>query len=322
MKYNYIWRSAKYFFRMKKATFYSILMCVIGLLVGIFTPIANSFIVNEIIPNKNIGLFIALTFVVLILQIASILSAYFNTNIMIENGVPISTNIRHDIVKMNSFATKNINSRGNVSIASTNFLEELNTFYISYLNCSYDSILKLMFYLPFFFVYGKTLSLVIFIAIVFILVIDNLLAMRALDLSLKSRQADVIRQTYLIKMYDAMKDPNFEENDEVSYEKYRDSFRLTEKAWIKYNMCNNLFNLVETIFWYGAMLLTFILAYNQIVDGVITLGAFVVFNSYCVQLLPPISQFTTVVKISNQYNMSFRTFFVELDDEELQPLKK
>lgn len=322
MKYNHVWRTAKYFFRMKKATFYSMLMCLIGLLVGVFTPIANSYIVNEIIPNKNIRLFVALTFVVLILQIANILSAYFNTNIMIENGVPISANIRHDIVKMNTYATKNINARGNVSIAATNFLEELNGFYISYLNTSYDSILKLMFYLPFFFIYGRSLSLIIFIAIVLIFAVENLLAIKALDLSSKSRQTDIIRQNYLLKMYSEMKKTGFEENEEVSYQKYRDVFCLTEKAWMKYCLFNNLFDFIKVVLWYGAMLLTFVMAYNQVINGVITLGSFVVFNSYCVQLLTPITQFTSLVKSLNQYNMSFRNLFTQLDDSDLQDLKR
>ena len=48
-----VFRIIKYFFRCKKATFYACLMCVLGLIVGIVTPICNKYIQEDIIPNKN-----------------------------------------------------------------------------------------------------------------------------------------------------------------------------------------------------------------------------------------------------------------------------
>lgn len=322
MNNKYVWRMTKYFFRNKKATFYSLLMCVIGLTVGIFTPIANSYLQKDIIPNKNIFLFIVLSIVILALNLGSILSSYFNTKIMVENGVPITTNIRRDIVKMNTFSNKNKRIKGIVSISATQFLEDANGYYISYLNTSYDSILKFMFYLPFFIAYGKKLALIIIIAIVLIFTITNILSIFAQKFSDKSRDADKVRYEYLLKMTREIQKPDFEENEEVSYEKYKQVMKDTEKAWINYCLCNNIFDLIHFLILFGAFALTCIVAYNDITMGVLTVGAFVVFQSYFSQLETPIQQVINFMKNCNQNNMTFKNIFVSLDDKELESIKK
>ena len=49
-----VFRMIKYFFRCKRATIYAGIMCVLGLVVGIVTPICNRAIQDDIIPNKNV----------------------------------------------------------------------------------------------------------------------------------------------------------------------------------------------------------------------------------------------------------------------------
>lgn len=318
---KYVWRMTKYFFRNKKAIFYSFLMCVIGLLVGIFTPIANSYIQNDIIPNKNISLFITLTIVIFVLNFGTILSSYFNTKIMVENGIPITTNIRRDIVKMNTFSNKNKKIRGVVSISATYFLEEANSYYISYLNLSYDSLLKIMFFLPFFIVYGKNLAVIMIIALVAVMIIVNLLSILAQKYSNISREVDKERYDFLLKMTKELQKPDFEESDEISYAKYKEVMEKTEKAWIKYTMCNNTFDYLRLIIWYGTFCLTCILAYKSIAIGTLTVGAFIVFHSYFSQLEDPLGQLVNCNKICNQLNMTFKNVFVSLDDDELADIK-
>lgn len=320
-KSKYVWRMSKYFFRMKHATFYSILMCIIGLTVGIFTPIANSYIQNDIIPNKNIGLFVTLTIVILILNFGSILSAYFNTKIMIDNGVPITANIRRDIVKMNTFSNKNKKIRGVVSISATQFLEDANGYYISYLNLSYDSILKFLFFCPFFIAYGKNLALFMILVVVVFFIIVDVMSIWVQKYANASREADKVRYEFLLKMTKALQDPNFEENDEVSYERYRQVIADTEKAWIKYCMYNNTFDFIRLMLEYGAFAIACIWAFKSIEVGSLTVGAFVVFHSYFSQLDSPLSQFVNFIKNCNQNNMTFKNIFVSLDDEELLEIK-
>ena len=132
MKKKNVLRMIKYFFENKKAVVYAGIMCLLGLIVGIVTPICNKLIQEDIIPNQNISLFIWLTIVILILNLVSVLLSFFTTRIFINNGIPITSRIRKDIVKINTFGTKNINNKGKVLISSTTFLEEANTFYISY----------------------------------------------------------------------------------------------------------------------------------------------------------------------------------------------
>ena len=49
-----VFRMIKYFFRCKKATIYACIMCILGLIVGIVTPICNKLIQEDIIPNKSL----------------------------------------------------------------------------------------------------------------------------------------------------------------------------------------------------------------------------------------------------------------------------
>ena len=63
-----VFRMIRYFFRCKKATIFACIMCVFGLAVGLVTPICNKYIQEDIIPNKNISLFVWLTLVILVLN--------------------------------------------------------------------------------------------------------------------------------------------------------------------------------------------------------------------------------------------------------------
>ena len=145
MKNKNVFRMIKYFFRCKKATICALVMCVLGLAVGIVTPICNKLLQQDIIPNKNMSVFIWLTLIILLLNLVSTLTSYFTTKIFISNGIPITSNIRKDIVKMNLFSNKNKEHRGKVLLSATTFLEDGNAYYISYMYLIFDCVLKLMF---------------------------------------------------------------------------------------------------------------------------------------------------------------------------------
>ena len=53
LKKQNVFRMIKYFFANKKATIYACVMCILGLAVGIVTPICNKLLQQDIIPNKN-----------------------------------------------------------------------------------------------------------------------------------------------------------------------------------------------------------------------------------------------------------------------------
>ena len=317
-----VFRMIRYFFRCKKATIYACIMCALGLVVGIVTPICNKLIQEDIIPNKNISLFIWLTLVILILNVVSTATSFMTTKIFINNGVPITSNIRKDIMKMNTFSTKNENNKGKVLLSSTSFLEEANSYYISYMYLIFDCILKFMFYLPFFIIYGKQL--------VIVMAIFTLLSFALLDVAMIfakktikiSNDAASVRSDYSIKTIKAIQKPDFKENDEINIDKFMNCFYECDRTWTNYCLFANLYGYIFNLMWYIGVGICFCMAFNMMAAGAIVLSTFIVFNSYLDQLKAPISNYVSYKQVTDRFNDSFQNFFDLLDDEELIDLKK
>ena len=311
----------KYFFRCKKATIYSGIMCVLGLLVGIVTPICNKAIQDDIIPNKNISLFVWLTIVILILNLISTLSSYFTTRIFVNNGIVISSNIRKDIMKMNIFSKKNIKNRGRIMISGTTFLEDANLYYISYMYLIFDSLLKFLFYFPFFVIYGGWLAIIMLVSAIIsfgFIAIANRYATRYMK---ETRKVEAERYEYMLKMLDELEKPDFVENEEINEEEYMNKVKACDKTWLGYCNWANLYSYIFNFIWYIGVAICFCLVHEMLAVGTIVLSTFIIFNSYLDQLKAPINNYANYKVMVVRYDETFSKFFAELDDEELLELK-
>ena len=316
-----VFRMIKYFFRCKKATIFAIVMCLLGLVVGIATPICNKLLQQDIIPNKNISLFVWLSILILVLNLVSTLTSYFTTRIFINNGVPITSNIRKDIVKMNIFSRKNIKHKGKVLVSSTTFLEDANAYYISYMYLIFDCILKVFFYLPFFIFYGGYLALIMLGAAVisfgFISIADKF-CRRCMH---KSRIFDAERYDYSLKLVKAMQKKNFVEDETYNMETYMKKVKNFDKAWLSYCNWANAYPYIFNFIWYIAVGICFCLVFNMMGTGAIILSTFIIFNSYLDQVKAPISNFASYKLMAVRYEETFKNFFEMLDDSKLQEIK-
>lgn len=317
-----VFRMIRYFFRCKKATVYACIMCALGLVVGLVTPLCNRLIQDDIIPNKNISLFVWLTIVILALNVISTITSFMITKIFITNGVPITSNIRKDIMKMNTFSKKNENNKGRVLLSSTSFLEEANSYYISYMYLIFDCLLKLMFYLPFFLIYGKQLALImlIFTALSFA-VLEVIMYHSKIKIKISNDSASE-RTEYVLKTIRALRQPDFEENDEINLDKFMGKYYKCDDTWTKYCLFANLYGYVFNLIWYVGVGICFCLAFNMIAAGTMVLSIFIVFNSYLDQLKAPIGNYVSYKQVTDRFNDSFQNFFDLLDDEDLLDLKK
>jgi len=317
-----VFRMIRYFFRCKKATIYACIMCALGLVVGLVTPLCNRLIQDDIIPNKNISLFIWLTLVILALNVISTVTSFMITKIFITNGVPITSNIRKDIVKMNTFSSKNENNKGKILLSSTSFLEEGNSYYISYMYLIFDCILKLMFYLPFFLIYGKQLALIMIIFTLLSFAVLEVIMMQSKRTIKISNDAASERVEYVLKSIRALRQPDFEENDEINVDTFMEKYYKCDRTWTKYCLFANLYGYVFNLIWYIGVAICFCIAFNMLQVGAIVLSTFIVFNSYLDQLKGPIGNYVSYKQVTDRFNDSFQNFFDLLDDEELIDLKK
>lgn len=316
-----VFRMIKYFFENRKATLYACVMCVLGLIIGIVTPICNKLIQEEIIPNKNISLFIWLTIVILVLNLVSVIASFFTTRIFINSGVPITSNIRKDIVKMNTLSGKNINHKGKVLIASTSFLEEANTFYISHMYLVFDCLLKFMFYFPFFLIYGGWLALIMIATTLFSILIINLISTQVSRTIEISKRVEAERYDYTLGLIKAMKKSDFKEDEKYNIKTYMKKVKACDKAWIVYCNWANLYGPVFNTIWGIGLGVCFCVAFNMIGTGAILISTFIVFNSYLEQLKVPIGNYISFKQVTDAYDETFKNVFEMLDDSELAELK-
>lgn len=313
-----LFRTIKYFFRCKKATIYALIMCVLGLMVGLATPLCNKALQQDIIPNKNISLFVWLTIIILVLNLVSALTSYFTSRIFTHYGVPISSNIRKDIVRRNIFSKKNKDLKGTVLVTSTTFIEDMNAYYISYMYLLFDCILKLLFYFPFFVVYGGYLSLIMLastiVSFVFIFIAD-IFCRKSMK---KSRIADADRFEYTLDLLEEMKNPNFEENETFNMETYMQKVYTFDKTWLSYCNWANMYPYIFYLIWYVGVAICFCLVFNMLGTGAIIMSTFVLFNSYLDQLKAPIGSYLSYKLMAVRYDETFKNIFEMLDDEELK----
>ena len=297
-------------------------MCVLGLVVGIVTPICNKLLQDDIIPNKNISLFVWLTILILVLNIVSSLTSFFTTRIFINNGVLITSNIRKDIVKMNIFSNKNEKHMGKVLISSSTFLEDGNAYYISYMYLIFDCILKFLFYLPFFVFYGGYLALIMIAAILVSLIFIQIADIATRKHMKKSREFDAERYDYTLKLLKEMKKTDFEENETYNLEVYMKKVRAFDKEWLNYCNWANTYPYIFYLIWYIGVGICFCLAFNMIMAGTLVISAFIIFNSYLDQLKAPVANYTSYKLMAVRYDETFKNVFELLDDKELLELKK
>lgn len=316
-----IFRIVKYFFRCKGATICACIMCILGLAVGIVTPICNKILQDEIIPNKNLSLFIWLTIIILILNLVSCLTSFFTTRIFVNNGIPITANIRKDIIKMNAFSSKNAKIKGKVLIASTTFLEDGNVYYISHMYLIFDCILKFLFYLPFFLFYGGYLALIMLASAIVSFMFIFLADIACRNCMRKSRQADAERYDYTLKLLKALKNPDFKCDDVYNIDVYMKKVRAFDKAWLSYCNWANLYPYIFYLIWYIGAGICFCLAFNMIAAGTLAVSTFILFNSYIEQLKVPIANYANYKLMAARYEETFKNTFAMLDDEDLKSLK-
>lgn len=317
-----VFRMIGYFFRCKKATIYACIMCVLGLIVGIVTPICNKLIQEDIIPNKNITLFVWLTIVILILNLVSTLSSYFTTRIFINNGVPISANIRKDIVKANIFSNKNVENKGNVMICTTTFLEDANLYYISNMYLIFDGLLKFLFYFPFFAFYGGYLSLIMLASIIVSFGLVAVADKFAKRYMVETRKVEAERYDYMLKMLDALEKPDFKENKKVNLEDYMNKVKACDKTWLGYCNWANLYTYIFNFVWYVGVAICFCLVHEMMLAGTLLLSTFIIFNSYLDQVRAPVNNYFNYKLMAVRYDETFKKFFEVLDDQDLKVKKE
>ena len=308
-------RTIKYFFKNTKALIYAIIMCIIGTACGIVTPILNKYLTEHIIPNKDLKMFWVSTVIIVLVNLASLLSNYFNNKIFINSGVDITTNLRQEIVAKNVFSTKYKSHPGDLVLCSTGFMEETNDLFISYISLMFDAVLKLLFFLPFFFIYGKQLALIMIGFIALSLVCVELQAIIVRHMAKKSRQVDSERIDFTLKMYDAMRKENFKDNNKISFETYRKKVIACDDAWTHYSVSNDFVTLIFNLVWCIGLCTCIIMAFNLSAAGIMTIATFVVFNSYAEQIKTPLGSFISFKQMSDRMGVALSRIYKYVDEK-------
>ena len=309
-------RTINYFLKDKRALTYAIIMCIIGTACGIVTPILNKYLQEHIIPNKDIGMFAVSTIIIVVVNVASLLSSYFNNKIFINSGVDITSGLRNEIVAKNVFSKKHASNPGDLVICGTGFMEETNQLFISYISLVFDAILKLLFYLPFFFIYGKQLSLVMLGFVFLSLVCVELQAIIVRKNAAKSRKVDSERIDFTLKMYEATQKSTFKDNKKISFDIYKQKVIACDNAWLNYSVSNDFVTLIFNVVWCIGLCLCIIIAFNLSSVGIITIATFIVFNSYAEQIKTPLGSYIEFKQMSDRMGVALDRIYGYVDEKD------
>ena len=315
MKQNSVIRTIKYFLTNKKATFCALIMCTLGTICGIVTPILNKYLQEHIIANKDMSMFIVSTIIIIVVNFASLMSSYFLNKVFIKTGVQITSSLRSNIVVKNAYRNTYKNSPGELVLCGTGFMEETNQFYISYISLVFDAILKILFYLPFFIFYGRYASLIMLALIVCSLVVVELQSVLVKRNAMKSRKVDSERIDFTLKMYKRLQEKDFQDDENMNLALYKQKVINCDNAWVNYSVSNDFYPLLFNLVWYVGLVLCILYVFDLSIIGTITISTFIVFNSYVDQLKSPIGSIITYKQMADRMGVALDKIYKYTDEQ-------
>ena len=266
---------------------------------------------EQIIPNKDISLFVWITIIVILLNGVNLISSYFNNKIFIDCGLNITSQIRKEMIAKN-IGKQDINV-GDFLICSSSFMEEANTFYISYTYWIFDATLKILFYLPFFIVYGGWLSLIMIGMALFSFFILDIEARVAKKRAERSRQVDSERYNFVMKMYEDLQKQDFVENEEMNLELYKKKVLACDKAWLDFANTSNPYPYVFQFAWHIGFAICAIIAFNLGTIGAITLASFIAFKTYTDSLKDATTNIVSFKQYADRMDIAFTKIYGYVD---------
>ena len=315
---NYVFKLMKYFLPYKKIVVLCVFFIMLSILVGIATPKINSYLTDNVIPNQKLLAFIWVVVGIAALEFTNIFAAFFKSKLINKFGYEIIGKIRNDVydkltlVSMDYF---NENATGSLLAKSTAYVDNIASFYTSYIFTLIEHTLRLCLVIPFLISCSPTLTLLgvgiiipIAIGIVFII---KLAKKRSNDYYEGQSQA----YNALVETISGIATVNAFNKQEENLELYSKKVKKNYKEWYALSRVNDSYHLWFDTVYNAAIACIFILSFVLISQNQLTFAIYVAYIGYQGQLWTPfyyfVQLFNSFVSLTGNLQQVFNTLEAE-----------
>lgn len=315
---GYIFKLMKYFLPYKHIAALCVLFIVLSLLVGLATPKINSYLTETVIPNKQLTAFIWVVVGIAALEFTNIFAAFFKSKLINKFGYEIIGQIRNDvynkltILSMDYF---NENATGSLLAKSTAYVDNIASFYTSYIFTLIEHTLRLCIVVPFLISCSPILTLLGIGVIIPISVGIYFIIKVAKNRSNVYYEGQSQAYNALVENISGIATVNAFNKQEENLDLYIGKVKKNYKEWYALSRINDSYHLWFDTVYNAAIAGIFILSFILISQNQLTFAIYVAYIGYQGQLWTPfyyfVQLFNSFVSLTGNLQQVFNTLEAE-----------
>lgn len=307
-----------------KGVFIGVLaLMIFAVFLGLVSPVLNSYIVNTVIPNKNIEMMYYVLTGLIFINLLDIVIQYLQGKYMARLGHKVIYQIRRDVfIKMQQLSFDFFDNRpaGKILVRVTSYVDELANFFANVMINFVMTIFRMLMVIVFMFALNYVLALVVLASVVPLMVFIFIIR-RSLKTRFRNNRTKHSNRTAYIheNIMGNIVTKEFNRTDK-NCEIYSDIIDECKRAWMKAINVNELFVPGTEMFWnYGNLALygvAFLLIATPSAIGM-TLGTVIAFSNYMGMFNGPINQLAVILQQMAQVSSNLERIFEMLDMDPL-----
>lgn len=317
--FKYIVKCMKYFLPYKKLIALCVLLIIVSMAVGIATPKLDAFLTSTVLPNAQLGTFIWVIIGVTILNFSSIFAEFFKSKIIYKFGYDIVQKIRGDVydkITALSFDFFDKNTTGSLIVKTTSYVDNISSFYTSYLFTFIEQTLRICMVVPFLFASSPIIATVGVGVIIPISIIVHFIMKLSNKRSKKYYESDSMCYSNMVENINGINTINSFNMQEKNCSTYIEQIKTNYKDWFSLSRAENSYYFAFNTIYNIAIAGIFILCFVLILRGEFTFAKYVAYIGYQGQLWGPFNYFVQLFNSFASLTGNLQQVFNTLDAEE------
>ena len=315
---GYVFKLMKYFLPYIKIVILCVFFIILSLLVGIATPKINSYLTDYVIPNEKIAAFIWVVVGIAVLEFSNIFASYFKSRLINKFGYEIIGKIRNDVydkLTLLSMDYFNENATGSLLAKSTAYVDNIASFYTSYIFTLIEHTLRLCIVIPFLIASNPLLALLGIGIIVPIAIGIYFIIKVATKRSNAYYEGQSQAYNALVENIGGVATLNAFNKQEENLNRYIGKVKSNYKQWYALSRVNDSYHLWFDTVYNAAIAAIFILSFVLISQNQFTFATYVAYIGYQGQLWTPfyyfVQLFNSFVSLTGNLQQVFNTLEAE-----------
>ncbi len=316
---GYVAKCLKYSLPYKKLIVLCVALIIVSALVGVATPKIDTYLTSTVLPNGQTRTFFWVILGIAVLNFSSIIADYFKSRLIYKFGYDIIQKIRSDVYdKLTALSLDYFdkNTTGSLITKSTTYVDNIASFYTSYVFTFIEQFIKICMVVPFLFATSPIIALVGFGVIIPIGIVVHFIMKLSNKRSKKYYESYSARSSSVVENINGVNTMNSFNMQEKNCEKYLETVKQNYKDWYALSRAENSYHFWFNTIYNVAIASIFVLCFVFILKGQFTFAKYVAYIGYQGQLWNPFNYFVQMFNSFSSLTGGLQQVFNTLDIEE------